>query len=711
MDEELLVAVADRPIGQVRAALREAIDHRILVATSHSRRLGFRHALVREVAADELLAGEQAGLHERLAMVLSARPELAEASPAGAAAELAYHWEAAGRSAEALAAAIEAGAAAARVAAWADADRQYQRALRLIDRTDQLPDGIDRIELLRRSGEAAELDGEPARAQGIIEQALGEIDAGVDAVRAGLLQGRLGYLRWVQGDNDAALAAHLRAVELVPAEPSSAARARVLASLGGALLGFGRYDDSRLTCEEAIRCAQAVGARSEEARARNMLGSDLVALGDVEGGLAELERSRDLAIAAGPSDMRVVGHYNLAVNLALAGRLRDAEVAARQGAEAARTEGLQRRYGMDLAALEGDVLMRLGRWADANRVIDEGIGLDPNGRGTIYLAIVRGRLDALRGDTDAARSWFGIAEDLAAGQMDADLAGFLARAQAELALVDERPQDALRICVDGIAPLAGTNDHFVRSPLLALAIQSAAELAEGARVAQDAAQLARARATAEPLVEELRGMAVREGGPMISALAGVAEAEWSRLIGEPADALWSAAAPALEAISDPYAVAYVSYRRAESELRRRGVRADVSDSLRSAALLAAGLGARPLLRSVEHLARRARVHLAEQTRTGPAADDRSRPSRSTNSLVSARELEVLRLVAAGRTNGEIADELFISRKTASVHVTHILDKLGVANRVEAAMAATRLGLLNDEWSTPAPHRRRRPPAS
>jgi DNA-binding NarL/FixJ family response regulator len=60
--------------------------------------------------------------------------------------------------------------------------------------------------------------------------------------------------------------------------------------------------------------------------------------------------------------------------------------------------------------------------------------------------------------------------------------------------------------------------------------------------------------------------------------------------------------------------------------------------------------------------------------------------------LSAREIEVLRLVAAGRSNGEIAERLFITRKTAGVHVTHILDKLGVANRIEAAILAERAGL-------------------
>jgi DNA-binding CsgD family transcriptional regulator len=60
--------------------------------------------------------------------------------------------------------------------------------------------------------------------------------------------------------------------------------------------------------------------------------------------------------------------------------------------------------------------------------------------------------------------------------------------------------------------------------------------------------------------------------------------------------------------------------------------------------------------------------------------------------LSAREIEVLELVIAGYSNGEIADRLFITRKTAGVHVTHILDKLGVSNRVGAAMIGARVGL-------------------
>ena len=61
--------------------------------------------------------------------------------------------------------------------------------------------------------------------------------------------------------------------------------------------------------------------------------------------------------------------------------------------------------------------------------------------------------------------------------------------------------------------------------------------------------------------------------------------------------------------------------------------------------------------------------------------------------LTAREREVLGLVALGRTNRQIADELFISENTAGVHVSNIIGKLGVTGRGEAAALAYRLGLI------------------
>ena len=161
-------------------------------------------------------------------------------------------------------------------------------------------------------------------------------------------------------------------------------------------------------------------------------------------------------------------------------------------------------------------------------------------------------------------------------------------------------------------------------------------------------------------------------------------------------------------VPDPYQVAIARLRLAEAILRTKGIRADVAELLRSANATAAALGAAPLQLEIEGLAGRARIALdADDAATAavPAAGPHDKvgapagqdPLRRFG--LSAREIEVLRLVAAGQSNGEIGKRLFITRKTAAVHVTHILDKLGVSNRVEAAMIAARLGLADDEDDT------------
>ena len=114
-----------------------------------------------------------------------------------------------------------------------------------------------------------------------------------------------------------------------------------------------------------------------------------------------------------------------------------------------------------------------------------------------------------------------------------------------------------------------------------------------------------------------------------------------------------------------------------------GNRDEAAPRLRRAAGLAGDLGARPLTQQIARHARQLRVDL-------PAASQAATPTRYG---LTEREFEVLRLVADGRGNRDIAAELFISPKTASVHVSNILAKLGVATRTEAAATAHRQGLL------------------
>jgi DNA-binding CsgD family transcriptional regulator len=221
-----------------------------------------------------------------------------------------------------------------------------------------------------------------------------------------------------------------------------------------------------------------------------------------------------------------------------------------------------------------------------------------------------------------------------------------------------------------------------------LGLTAEAELAERARVAGDETAVAEALTSGQSLLdrchesEQRARSARRQIGPEAVAWLARAEAEWARLQGRADPDLWAAA-------TDAFSYGYV-YEEARSRWRLAeallgaGRRDEAEEAAGAAYAVAARLGAEPLRTAVEALARRGRLNVGA-TPPGEGAAG-----------LTPRELEVLRLVAAGRSNQQIADALFISRKTASVHVSHILAKLDVATRVEAAAFAHRLGLDDAE---------------
>ena len=337
------------------------------------------------------------------------------------------------------------------------------------------------------------------------------------------------------------------------------------------------------------------------------------------------------------------------------------------------------------------------------------MALPQRNRGTTYLAAVRARLLAGRGITDEARRRL-VAID--ATSLEPDMAAFIARVDAEIALAEDRPAHAAEAAESGLDRLEGLDDVLWGAPLVGLSLRALADLAEAARAAQDSGAVKATGDRAAPIRARLAELTGRASTPSARAWVATAVAEMDRLDAVPNPAAWSAAATAWDGVPDPAEAAYARYREAEALLRQAGVRADVADTLRAAHDTALRLGAAPLAASIEALARRARVQLQPPAATDssvPPAVARGKWARPASPAgLSAREIEVLRLVAAGRSNGEIAERLFITRKTAGVHVTHILDKLGVSNRVEAAMAAARLGLANsgEDETDHDPERRR-----
>jgi DNA-binding NarL/FixJ family response regulator len=173
-------------------------------------------------------------------------------------------------------------------------------------------------------------------------------------------------------------------------------------------------------------------------------------------------------------------------------------------------------------------------------------------------------------------------------------------------------------------------------------------------------------------------------------MAFLCRAEVARFDERDEAASWDAVAGTFDVIERPFAAAYARYRAAAAILRDRGPRPDAAAALAASRSTAARLGAVPLLTEIERLARQARLDLAASY--SPAADRGADGAEDVAHDLTAREIEVLGLIAAGWSNQQIADALFISRKTASVHASHIFDKLGAANRVDAAAIARRLGV-------------------
>jgi ATP/maltotriose-dependent transcriptional regulator MalT len=464
----------------------------------------------------------------------------------------------------------------------------------------------------------------------------------------------------------------------------------VLGSLAHLLEVVDRLAEARTLAEEAIAVAGQVGAGAEEAIARATLGGALVALGDADAGLAELAAARRLATQAGDVllALRVmVGHADA---LVAAGRLEQAATVALDGLGEAHRLGLARFNAPILASNATQALLALGRWEQAERVSRQALETGTDDATSVYLLLDRAALELGRGDLDAAQARLQAARRLLSGSIpQAQNAGPLFAGLAELALWRGDLDQARQLVAEAV-PLVAANPRYA-APLYALGLRVEADRAELAR-ARHPGQLAPDDATATTLLERVRDAAEGPAGaglPELAAWDSLGLAEQTRQQGRPDPAAWAAAAAIWERLGQPYRIAYAGFRQAEALLAAGGDRDSATEVLGRAAAITGRLGARPLEGEIQALGRRARLDLAPPAAAVPAA---GAPTPAAQLGLTRREAEVLALLAAGRSNRQIAQALFISPKTVSVHVSNILAKLGVAGRVEAAAIAHRLGL-------------------
>ena len=687
MSHVLLEATSTLPADAVLEGAREAVAQQILV-THADDTYAFRHALVGEAVYEDLLPGERTALHARLAEALE-RDAAPRADPTGIA-EVAGHWYAARDLPKALAAAVAAALAAQRVFAYTEALRQFERALEVWDRVPDAAEraGMERVDVLRQAATAASDALESARAIALQREALERSSSGADRVQLALMHAELArYLRSANehDESDEELRA---ALEVLPPE-AERERAQLRVQNAKNLMLRGHLRDAVAEADGAADAARRLGEPAVEAVARNLEGFSRAALGDIGDGARLLRLARDLALAAGAPADHVRAVINLSELLDLAGRTEEALAEVREARALVRDHEDPAPDDAFLALQAAYELLRLGRTAEAARTLPDRIPGDSMGSTAMFLALVRGMLSMVRGDDDGAETALDQLRRHALGSRDPQWHEALESMTAELLLRARRLEDARAAAARGLAAVEGTDEGRLRLKLLWIALMVEADGAEHTAARGEPFDDEPARRLRKSLDAARDGIAQWAEGPRYVVLA---DAELTRLEhalrrGRPDPAAWLDAAEGFDELALPWPAAYARVRAAEAHVAA-GDRAKAAAPLTAARAAAEAMQAAPLVEAADALARRARVRIEEpQSSEAPVAEP-------APFGLTPREQEVLLLVSEGRTNREIGETLFMSEKTASVHVSRILAKLRVGGRVEAAAVAHRLGLAD-----------------
>jgi DNA-binding NarL/FixJ family response regulator/tetratricopeptide (TPR) repeat protein len=681
-DDELLAELVELP--DLGAALREAVAHQVLVADPRDGRLSFRHELAREAAYAALLPGERRRLHAACARVLTAKPALGGDARASTSAAVAGHWHAAGEDRSALAASVWAGAAAEGVDAFAEAAAQYERALALWSAVADAEEAAaaSRLDVLERAAEVGLRAGDSTRAQVLLDEALELADPIADPVRAGVLHSRRAWISWSAGTaGPATYADHERALRLIPAEPPSAERAQALADLAFTEMLKGRSHEALRAANEAAELARRVGDRRIESLALTAMGAALGTLGNVDEGIDCLRAGLALAREAGHPEEVGRSYVNLTAILDYAGKLEESYAVSIEGEAVCSRLGLGRFWGAFLTGNAVEALLPLGRWDEAQTLLDSVSMDEAGGSSRIHLTTEAARLALCRGDLDGCAEALDEVRALDPMGHSAELVGSVLMIEISLASAQGRDADAHAAAAAGLE--VRTEDARTVAGLISAGVAAEATAAERERARGDEDAMARGAARARAMVAQLDELGTGAELVVAVAEAASARAELTRLEAPDPEA-WRAAAAAWERRPNPYRVAWARFREAEALLASGDGRAAAAAPLRAAATAARALGAAGLLREAEQLAARARIDVTVE----PAAPEPDAPYGLT-----PRELEVLGHLAAGRTNRQIAETLYISPRTAGVHVSRILAKLGASTRGEAAATGRLAGIV------------------
>lgn len=653
---DLLAAAVDLPPDVLHPALRELVDRRLLLTSDTG--YEYRHVLIRRAIYDDLLPAERVGMHARLVEVLAAQPD---SSPA----DLAHHAAAAGDFPLALRSYWR--AAPAVPAAHPERLRLLDQVLDLWERTPE-PDGIigtTKLALLEQIVEAAMASGAIERGIAAATAALalaGRPDA-IDPERLARLYRRRGFLRSSTGAGPGEDLA--QALALLPEGEASLERGEALAQAAQIRIFGGDTAGAAELASAALEVGERVDAAAVVARASAVLG--LTTADRIDTAREHFARAHDAAGVSG--DARVlldVVTWESAV-LHGAGRYRAAIAVIQQGLRAAHESFRFTEAAPILLVKWTQALAALGRWDEARAVVDETQfdQLPPLSRAALLLCYAN--ISVAQGKPETAERDATVAEQLLGDSRWAQqyrLQLYALRSLLALDKGDARGAAAVLSEVDALDGMAATllaHPHEAW-PLVVLAAQVPG--------APD-------------------GLLVLAESLSRTSPVDVAQHAVFRAYREDSVARWETAARAWRELERPFDEARCLLAAAESAVAVRD-RGTAATDLRAAVEIAVRLGAEPLAEAAARFGARAGI-----LKEGPAREDPKPQGDSELRTygLTAREREVLGLVAKGLSNRAVASELYISVNTAGVHVSRILTKLGVASRTEAAAFARDHGLV------------------
>ena len=444
----------------------------------------------------------------------------------------------------------------------------------------------------------------------------------------------------------------------------------------------GHYEASAQWCERVFELVETPADDPLAwAMARRTLGVARSHGGNtVEG----LELCREAFAAAPTAQARALAMIYLCEALLDDGRSQEAVNAALDEVAEGHMEGLDHSFGGYLDAEAAEGLTRLGRWSEAETTLARHMAYDTLPVGVLRVARAAAMLAARRGDAEQATK---LLADAIAQPTDGFHQTFLDTAVADVHLALGNWADAAAAAEHGWETRPRTTTLWsARFAMLSAA--AAVEQALDALASGQPVDVEQVVAHLRQRIDEVRTEAETQHGgtiaPDTAAHLAHATASLTRLTAPDPDA-WAEAVQRWKDFGDQWWVAVATLREADAAAST-GDTARAADALQAAYRTAIELGAAGLAAQAEAISRRTRLSVEAPTRVNIDHTSVERLG------LTAREAEVLALVATGQTNRQIGEQLFVSEKTASVHVSNILRKLGVTSRVDAAAVAQRLGV-------------------